>query len=779
MANPDAIPSTSHHVTPTRRRTRRPHRIAINGAGRIGRLLIRQIVDEQNPNVQIVALVGPAAPSADADERMRVLADYGDNIARLLRHDSVHGRWAHDVDVQVDAAGVYLVIDGPLRIALILREKTPSLLPWAALSIDILAETSGAHARADLAREHLQAGARYVVLGAPGKAGNDGSTFDGAYVYGVNHRYLSSDQRLISNASCTTNCTAPIVHVMKQFGMQSGVVVTTHSVTGSQPVLDRADAKNPERGMAAFANIIDTSTGVARALREVDPTVACEFTASAFRAPTLDGSLISATFTLSQAVTRQQVIDALATAAKGELAGVLELRKVDWSGQIVGERTISIVAPDSVVAMPAGDGGTLVTLQAWYDNEAGYANQLVRMLEEVAVVSEEGRAVQEKPPAPRTCSIKLNPTLNLADLPAAAEPASPPAEKQPARTIRLALHVADEVGRAILRQLVGHPACAPAVIMSDDPASLIESIRWDARYGRLDAGIEPTEKVVCINGREIALARHPFDVGDMAASLWDRHAVDIVIDVARTPARVKQYQTCTLSSAQRAIVGLPALAIDGSQACPIPLRTPGVSDHSYTGNPSILWYPSTTTHALSPVLSVLLDHWRVEAASFASVRATGSDQCLDGGDILHGTPGRMPRNTRLTPAQANREIGQTCPTLKDRIRGDDIWVDAPGGSVISLVALLAGPTTPDDVNDILLRAARRQWHGIIAMDERIDTSIQVVGRDEAGVVASRATRVISLPGDRSLVKLHIWHDEVWGYGRGLLRMAQEAGMGIF
>ena len=361
MASPDHVPPTLDHVASIQRRTRRLHRVAINGAGRIGRLLIRQIVDEQNPNLHIVAVVGPAAPApAEPAERVDILSDYAGNVARLLRHDSAHGPWPHRVAVQVDTERVYLVIDGRHRIELIAREKNPSLLPWSALDIDILAETSGAHARADLAREHLQAGARYVVVGAPGKPGQDGSTFDGVYVYGVNHQTLSSDHRLISNASCTTNCTAPIVHVLEQFGMESGVVVTTHSATGSQAVLDRTNPKNPERGVAAFANIIDTSTGVAKALREVDPLVACEFTASAFRVPTLDGSLISATFTLSASVTRQQVIDALAEAASGPLAGVLTLRNVDLSGKIVGERIMSIVVPDSVVAMPAGNGGTLV-----------------------------------------------------------------------------------------------------------------------------------------------------------------------------------------------------------------------------------------------------------------------------------------------------------------------------------------------------------------------------------------------------------------------------------
>ena len=126
-------------------------------------------------------------------------------------------------------------------------------------------------------------------------------------------------------------------------------------------------------------------------------------------------------------------------------------------------------------------------LQAWYDNEAGYANQFIRMLEEVAVVSEEGRTARQEQPTPRTCSIKLNPTHDLDSLPAAGESLSPPAEVCPERPIRLAINGSDPVGRAILRQLVDDPACVPALVMCDDPAALVESLRWDAVYGWLEA----------------------------------------------------------------------------------------------------------------------------------------------------------------------------------------------------------------------------------------------------------------------------------------------------
>ena len=257
------------------------------------------------------------------------------------------------------------------------------------------------------------------------------------------------------------------------------------------------------------------------------------------------------------------------------------------------------------------------------------------------------------------------------------------------------------------------------------------------------------------------------------AAIWDRHAVDVVIDVDPTPACASRYLAGAPASVQKVIVALPARVSRGAEFFPVRLRMPGIDSHVGAGDPNLLWYPCPTTHALAPVLGVLLENHQVQAASFASLRALGA------GDTTCQRPPRVSRNTQLAAYHVGQAIGKIWPALKDRVRGDDIWIDAPGGSVISLVAQLAGPTTPDKVNDMLLRAARQHWHGIIALDGQIDSSVQVVGRDEAGVVASRATRVIQLPGDRSLVKLHIWYDDVWGYGRQLLRLVQEIGSRLF
>jgi len=772
MADTHSIPPTPKNVQPTQSRTERPHRIAINGAGRIGRLLIRQILDEPNPNLHIIAVVGPAVPeSFGAAERMEVLSSYASNVARLLIDDSAHGRWLHHVDVVENHDRVYLVIDATHRIELVPREQSPSQLPWSRLEIDILAETSGAHARADLAREHLQAGARYVVVGAPGKQGKDGSGYDGTYVYGVNHLALSSDQHLVSNASCTTNCTAPLVHVLQQFGMEAGVVVTTHSATGSQPVLDRTNPKSPERGMAAFANIIDTATGVAKALQEVDPSVACEFTASAFRVPTLNGSLVSGIFRLATQATTRQITDALALAAQGDLAGVLQLRQVELSGKIVGDTAISTVVPDSMATIPTGDGGTLVMLQAWYDNEAGYAQQFIRMLEEVAVTSEQSRSASQEQPPPRSCSIKLNPSLSLAELSAAQTPAASPVEVQPKRPIRLAINATDRIGLIILRQLVGDSAFDPVLITSSNPDDLVERLKWDVVYGSLDARVTLSGDSLAINGKPISVVRHPFDAGDPGAAIWDRYGVDVVIDVARTLARREQFERHWPAGAPKAIVALS----ETGAGVPSPLVAPGLNKRADLAGQNVLWYPDVVTHALAPVLKVFLDHGQVDAVSFVALRPSDGGRCMEAGQTGGDLPPYVPRNTGLSSSHADSLLGQILPALRHKIRGDDIWVDVPGGSAISLVVQLAGHITPDDVNALLLRASLNQCHGIIAVDEKIDSSTQVIGRSEAGIVATRATRVIGLPGGRSLVKTHIWYAEVWGYARQLLRLAHVTG----
>ena len=325
------------------------YRVAINGFGRIGRdylrcLLERSLFDE---GIEVVAI-----------------NDLWDapTLAHLFQFDSTFG----PLDRQVDLDGDAMVVDG-WRIAL-LKERDPSQLPWADLDVDLVIESTGKFRTRDDAAQHLKAGARKVLLSVPGKQ------VDATIVLGVNTQaYRADEHEVVSAASCTTNCAAPMAHVLhRAFGLEQGFLTTVHAYTNDQVVLD-APHKDPRRGRTAATNIIPTSTGAAKAIGLVLPDLAGRLGGVALRVPVENGSMTDFTVRLAQPATVEQVNAAFAAAAAGPLRGILRYSEAPLvSRDIIGD-------PSSCVfdaGLTAADGH-LVKVFGWYDNEWGYTNRLV------------------------------------------------------------------------------------------------------------------------------------------------------------------------------------------------------------------------------------------------------------------------------------------------------------------------------------------------------------------------------------------------------------------
>ena len=329
-------------------------RVAINGFGRIGRNILR------------------AARKRNADFDFVAVNDLTDNetLAHLLRYDSVHGRY--DGIVKATAEG--LNVDGDeIRV---LSEKDPAKLPWKDLGVDIVFESTGRFTKRDDAAKHLDGGARKVVITAPAK--NE----DVTVVMGVNHdSYDPSSHHVISNASCTTNCLAPVVKVLlDNFGFRRGLMTTVHSYTNDQQILDLPH-KDLRRARAAAMSIIPTTTGAAKATALVLPQVKGLIDGMAMRVPTPDVSVIDLTAELEKNVTVDQINDAFRAAAGGPMKGILEtseepLVSVDY----IGHPASSIV--DLLSTFVVGDN--LVKVMAWYDNEWGYSVRCVDLATHVA-----------------------------------------------------------------------------------------------------------------------------------------------------------------------------------------------------------------------------------------------------------------------------------------------------------------------------------------------------------------------------------------------------------
>lgn len=330
-------------------------RAAINGFGRIGRNILRAAYQRGDDQVEFVAVNDLTDP---------------DTLAHLLRHDSVHGRFPGEVQVDGDA----LVVDGD-RIR-VLSEPEPENLPWDALGADVVLEATGRFRNREDAAGHLQAGARKVIITAPAKGP------DVTVVMGVNEGdYRPEEHDIVSNASCTTNCVAPVVKVLvEEFGFEQGLMTTVHSYTTSQNILDLPH-KDLRRARAAAMSIIPTTTGAARATALVLPEVEGKLDGMAMRVPTPDVSIVDLVCTLEREATVEEINEAFRSRANGDLQGILAygdepLVSVDYTGH----------SASSIVDGPytARQGERMVKVVSWYDNEWGYSCRCLELAGYVA-----------------------------------------------------------------------------------------------------------------------------------------------------------------------------------------------------------------------------------------------------------------------------------------------------------------------------------------------------------------------------------------------------------
>jgi len=330
-------------------------KIAINGFGRIGRISFRNI--QRKSNVEVVAI--------------NDLTD-ATTLAHLLKYDSVHGRF----DGEVYAEGEYLVVNG--KKIRVYAERDPENLPWGELGIDIVIESTGIFRNKEKMCKHIKAGAKKVILTVPADNAED---VDATVVLGVNDNILTKDMTCVSNASCTTNCLAPVAKVLNDnFGVVRGLMNTVHSYTNDQHILDLPH-KDLRRARAAAVSIIPTSTGAAKAVGLVIPELKGKLDGLSMRVPTPDGSVVDLTVELSRPVTKEEINAVMKAAAEGPMKGILEYTEDPIvSCDIIGNPHSSIF--DSKLTMVLG--GNMVKVVSWYDNENGYSNRVCDLAEKLA-----------------------------------------------------------------------------------------------------------------------------------------------------------------------------------------------------------------------------------------------------------------------------------------------------------------------------------------------------------------------------------------------------------
>ncbi|MCG8375882.1 MAG: type I glyceraldehyde-3-phosphate dehydrogenase [Chlorobiales bacterium] len=324
-------------------------KVGINGFGRIGRLVFRQAL--ANEKFEITAI--------------NDLCD-ANTLAHLLKYDSTHGIF--DADVQVE--GDDLVVNG--KKVVICSEKDPSQLPWKELGVDLVVESTGIFTKKEGAAKHIAAGAKKVIISAPAK-----DDVDATIVLGVNDDTITGDEEIVSNASCTTNCLAPMAKVLEDsFGIEKGFMTTVHAFTNDQRILDLPH-KDLRRARTAMSSIIPTSTGAAKAIGLVIPELSGRLDGMAMRVPVPDGSVTDLTAILKKPATKEEINAAMKKAAEGNMRGFLQFcTDPVVSTDIVGNPHSCIL--DSLLTMASGN---MVKVVGWYDNELGYSTRVVDLLE--------------------------------------------------------------------------------------------------------------------------------------------------------------------------------------------------------------------------------------------------------------------------------------------------------------------------------------------------------------------------------------------------------------
>jgi glyceraldehyde 3-phosphate dehydrogenase len=329
-------------------------RVGINGFGRIGRLVFRLL--QEHSEVQVVA-INDLVPA--------------DNLAYLLKYDSTHGNLTASVRCEENS----IFIEN--KKVLCLSEKDPSKLPWGALEVDYVIESTGRFTSVEDASVHLQAGAKRVLITAPGKG--DLPTF----VFGVNHHQFDpSKHTIFSNASCTTNCLAPVAKVLlDHFGIEEGLMTTIHAVTATQPTVDGPSKKDFRGGRGAWQNIIPSSTGAAKAVTLCLPELKGKLTGMAFRVPVADVSAVDLTVRLARSASYEEICQKMKEASEGELKGVLAYTEEPVvSSDFISSHYSAVFDKDAGIAL----NDRFFKLIAWYDNEMGYSHRVVDLLLYVA-----------------------------------------------------------------------------------------------------------------------------------------------------------------------------------------------------------------------------------------------------------------------------------------------------------------------------------------------------------------------------------------------------------
>ncbi|CAE7573115.1 unnamed protein product [Symbiodinium natans] len=692
-------------------------KIGINGFGRIGRMVFQAICDQGLLGSKL-DVVGVVDMSTDAEY-----------FAYQMKYDTVHGQFKHDVKVGEKDE---LIVNGNKIKCIQASREGPKALPWKDMGVKYVIESTGLFVEYEKAAGHIEAGAEKVIISAPGKGNLK------TLVMGVNHtEYDKANHHVVSNASCTTNCLAPICHVLLKegVGIEKGLMTTIHAYTATQKTVDGVSAKDWRGGRAAACNIIPSATGAAKAVGEVLPVTKGKLTGMAFRVPTPDVSVVDLTFTAEKDTSIEEIDKLLKAATESYMKGVLSYTDEELvSMDFVHNKNSSIYDSKATLQNNLPGEKRFFKVVSWYDNEWGYSNRVVDLL-------------SARNPLDSRPSANLCPIVDIA------------------MAVKIGINGFGRIGRMVFQAicdqgLLGSKLDVVGVVdMSTDAEYFAYQMKYDTVHGQFKHDVKVGEKdELIVNGNKIKCIQASRE-GPKALP-WKDMGVKYVIESTGLFVEYEKAAGHIEAGAEKVIISAPG---KGN----LKTLVMGVNHTEYDkANHHVVSNASCTTNCLAPICHVLLKEGvGIEKGLMTTIHAyTATQKTVDGVSAKDWRGGRAAACNIIPSATgAAKAVGEVLPVTKGKLTGMAFRVPTPDVSVVDLTFTAEKDTSIEEIDKLLKAATESYMKGVLSYTDEELVSMDFVHNKNSSIYDSKATLQNNLPGEKRFFKVVSWYDNEWGY----------------
>ncbi|KAG6584136.1 Glyceraldehyde-3-phosphate dehydrogenase, cytosolic, partial [Cucurbita argyrosperma subsp. sororia] len=731
-------------------------KIGINGFGRIGRLVAR--VALQRDDVELVAINDPF-----------ITTDY---MTYMFKYDSVHGHWKHS-DVKVKDSKTLLFGDKAVSV---FGVKNPEEIPWGQAGAEYIVESTGVFTDKEKAAAHLKGGAKKVIISAPSK---DAPMF----VVGVNEKEYKPELNIISNASCTTNCLAPLAKVINdRFGIVEGLMTTVHSITATQKTVDGPSSKDWRGGRAASFNIIPSSTGAAKAVGKVLPALNGKLTGMSFRVPTVDVSVVDLTVRLEKKASYEDIKAAIKEEAEGKLKGVLGYTEDDVvSSDFVGDSRSSIFDAKAGIAL----NDNFVKLVSWYDNEVGYSTRVVDLIVHIAGVQLPISFIAPSSgpyiPLPFHTSYPLPlppttvPTFLSLPFSLVFKKTLPPIlshqsfcplysvlalsleiliiHLSPMAKIKIGINGFGRIGRLVAR--VALQRNDVELVAVNDPFITTDYMTYMFKYDSVHGqwkhqDVKIKDSKTLLFGEQAVTV---FGIRNPEEIPWAEAGAEYIVESTGVFTDKDKAAAHLKGGAKKVIISAPSKDA--------PMFVVGVNEKEYKSDLDVISNASCTTNCLAPLAKVIHDRFGIVEGLMTTVHSmTATQKTVDGPSSKDWRGGRA-ASFNIIPSStgAAKAVGKVLPALNGKLTGMAFRVPTVDVSVVDLTVRLEKAASYEDIKAAIKEESEGKLKGILGYTEDEVVSTDFVGDNRSSIFDAKAGIALN----KNYVKLVSWYDNELGY----------------